>query len=86
MIPCFEFGFFVISQKIVINAPKMGVLECDVEIWRPSNDPGNGSVESDPNQYCPLLIHTNNPGKDSEVLKQYSGRASYYQIVRLLNS
>lgn len=50
-------------------------------------------VLSDPNivksieeNFVPLLIHNNKPGKDAELLKKYGESAWNYQVVRFLNS
>ena len=43
-------------------------------------------VDSIENEFTPLLIHNNKPGKDAEILKRFNEPAWNYQVVRFLDS
>ena len=43
-------------------------------------------VEAIENEFAPLLIHNNRPGKDAEVLQRFHEPAWNYQVIRFLNA
>ncbi|MEP4079626.1 VPGUxxT family thioredoxin-like (seleno)protein, type 2 [Haloferula sp.] len=43
-------------------------------------------VDAIENEFTPLLIHNNQPGKDAEILKRFNEPAWNYQVVRFLDS